>query len=240
MGSHRVCTAFRTRRVVRPFLLLLLLLPLLACSETRTLTRTVPAPPRLAGSSVLVWKPEVYCYRETFGGAVELDEEATAAAQENVRSALEEELSGRGLQPVPPPQEPLDEALAREERQYFLLVEAVIAAIRSSGELPTRADKFEWSLGPGAAALGEGTRARYALFSAVWDVRVSVPRKLLIGRLGAYPNERPRGFGALLDLQTGEVVWYSSFSLKDQPTGELKKREAARSTVRVLLGGLPL
>jgi hypothetical protein len=107
-------------------------------------------------------------------------------------------------------------------------------------ELPSKKGRFDWTLGPSVVALREATGADYALFIHLRDSYVSVGRVAVIvlaALFGAVvPGGQQVGFASLVDLQTGEIVWFNSMV---RGWGDLRTPEAARGTAQELLTGFP-
>ncbi|MEE9300925.1 MAG: hypothetical protein V3V17_07335 [Alphaproteobacteria bacterium] len=107
--------------------------------------------------------------------------------------------------------------------------------------LPTKKDKFSWTLGAGAKALGDAYGADYALFVFMRDSYSSAGRVavIVIGTLLGVPIQGGAqvGFASLVDLETGEIVWFNRlFSV----TGDLRTPEPAREAIDQLLADFPL
>lgn len=106
--------------------------------------------------------------------------------------------------------------------------------------LPTKAGKFDWGLGPSVIRLRQETGADYALFLWVRDsyssgARVAV--QIFAAALGVgIPGGIQIGFASLVDLQTGEVVWFNRLA---RGVGDLRAPAAAHETTTTLLSGLP-
>jgi hypothetical protein len=106
--------------------------------------------------------------------------------------------------------------------------------------LPTKDGKFDWSLGPNARTLKDVYGADYALFVYVRDSYSSAGRAAVIV-LGALlgvgiPGGAQVGFASLVDLETGNVVWFNRLA---RPAGDLRTAPAAQETVQTLIAGLP-
>ena len=106
--------------------------------------------------------------------------------------------------------------------------------------LPTKAGKFDWSLGSSVRHLREETGADYALFLWVRDSyssggRVAVIMLAAVMGVGVQGGVQI-GFASLVDLQTGNIVWFNRLA---RPTGDLRNEAAARETTLVLLKDLP-
>jgi hypothetical protein len=107
-------------------------------------------------------------------------------------------------------------------------------------KLPTKKGAFDWSLGPGVGAIGKQYGADYALFSYYRDYQASGGRvafAILAAAVGVGVSTGGEGgFASLVDLRTGEIVWFNQVKAG---TGELRDKEAARATIDVLFKDLP-
>jgi hypothetical protein len=106
--------------------------------------------------------------------------------------------------------------------------------------LPTKQGKFEWSLGPSTRTLKDVYGADYALFVFVRDSYSSAGRAAMIfvgAILGvAVPGGAQVGFASLVDLETGNVVWFNRLA---RAAGDLRTEQAANETVQLLIADLP-
>jgi hypothetical protein len=132
-----------------------------------------------------------------------------------------------------------------EARQLGKLHEAVGAEILDHhydrlATLPSKRGRFEWSLGPRAQILRDATGADYALFPTVRDSYTSTGRALLIAAAAAFTipllGGSQAGFVSLVDLETGDVVWFNKI---ERLTGHLRTASAAEETAATLLADLP-
>ena len=107
-------------------------------------------------------------------------------------------------------------------------------------KLPTKKGSFDWTLGPDAGHLEEKYDADYALFVHLRDSYVSggrvgviiVAAMFGVGLQGGIQT----GFASLIDLQTGEVVWFNRLI---SGSGDLRTAEAADKSVTSLLENFP-
>lgn len=103
-------------------------------------------------------------------------------------------------------------------------------------ELPSKAGKFDWSLGPEVAAIARAHDGDYALFIFVRDSYASAGRVGVIvvaALLGVgVPGGAQIGFASLVDLKTGDIVWFNRMA---RGAGDLRTPEAAAETMQVLV-----
>jgi hypothetical protein len=107
-------------------------------------------------------------------------------------------------------------------------------------KLPSKNEKFDWSLGPEVQALRKRYNTDYALFIYVRDSYASAGRVALVV-VGAVfgvsvPTGVQAGFASLVDLRTGNVVWFNRLL---RGGGDLRTAEAATDTVSLLLKQFP-
>jgi hypothetical protein len=128
-----------------------------------------------------------------------------------------------------------DDEMEKKE-QLIKLHEAVCRTILlhqyvEPHHLPGKGGKFDWSLGPESRSLKTIYGADYALFIYLRDsyatgVRVSSGK----------PMGMQSGFASLVDLQTGNVIWFNRLI---RGAGDLRTKESARSSTDLLLSGFP-
>ena len=106
--------------------------------------------------------------------------------------------------------------------------------------LPSLGDSPQWSLGEDVRVLRGRTGADYALFVYVRDSYASDARKVVmvagLAMGAAILGGLQEGFASLVDLRTGEIVWFNELG---RLTGDLRSAEPAAETVKVLLTEFP-
>ena len=221
-------------------LLALVVFALGACTMANRRIETLARP---AGDARIVVMPlDVELFELSAAGLPEPKADWTEAAKGHLLAAFEAEQAERRLD-----LDVLDEAALPGEvlddlHQIQSLHEAVGQTIRESGMivLPTKKDKFDWTLGPRTAVLRDATGARYALFTHIRDSYSSAGRVAMIIVAGMFgvglPGGQQVGFASLVDLETGDVVWFNRLM---RGNGDLRTAQAARETAGVLLTDLP-
>jgi hypothetical protein len=216
-----------------------LLLSLSAC-VSNTLKTTDELRRDRPVTKVLIMPLDVELMELTVGGYPEPRADWTDAAIAHMKPALLAERSALRLEAVDFKDDnhpPGDDVF-----QVSNLHGAVGAGILVSfvQPLPTRQGKFEWSLGPKVTELSRHYDADYALFVYVRDSYSSDARKaamVAFALLGvAIPGGIQLGFASLVDLKTGEIVWFNRLA---RGVGDLRTPDAASETVKVLLAGFP-
>jgi hypothetical protein len=232
---------------LRDRLLLSLLVGLLCgCTQTSVLLRDRDWKRAPGSVRVVLMTPDVQLSELTAGGMLEPKADWTEQARLHVSTALDRHLTAKGTAVVayqPPAAGGDDEAA---DIQLTKLHDAVGGAILVHKyvpvlALPTKADRFDWTLGAGVTRLQSRTGADYALFVLFRDSYASGGRvALMVGAaiLGVgVPGGQQVGFASLVDLRTGDVLWFNRLV---SPAGDLRTPEPAAKAVQSLLGDLPL
>ncbi|MFT3807317.1 hypothetical protein [Arenimonas sp.] len=245
MRPDRALPRFLVRSVV---LLALLLLPMAAAAynQNRVATDANGQPIRISGSVVVI-EPDIELSEVLAGGIAEPRKEWTEAARRLYPAAVKERLAAAKTPQLPdyliptdlPPESRLGQVLRLNEAVSF----SILAYTLPGNQLATKEGKtLDWSLGPGVEELRKTTGADYALFTLVRDSYTSGGRKalriaalLLLG--GDIGGGTQVGVTTLVDLRTGQVVWFNFLA---RQTGDLRDRQGATATAGHLLKGLPL
>ena len=106
--------------------------------------------------------------------------------------------------------------------------------------LPTKAQRLDWHIGTDTAWLRERSGADYALFLYVRDSYATAERKativlaalLGVGMVGGVQI----GFASLVDLNTGDIVWFNRLA---RTTGDLREPGPAEESINALLAQFP-
>jgi hypothetical protein len=191
---------------------------------------------------VLLMPPDIRYYLVTAGGVPEPHAEWTEAARRNFSAAVQKHAENIGTE-----LEVLDDKDMRpEEIRYQTLHEAVGHAVMAhhfgkSKKLPSKKGAFDWSLGPGVREIAEEHDADYALFAFYRDEQASGGRlalTLIVAAAAGYLDDKnaEHGFASLVDLKSGDLVW---FNVVSAGSGELRDAEGAQAAVNTLFRNMP-
>jgi hypothetical protein len=114
-------------------------------------------------------------------------------------------------------------------------------------KLPNKGNALDWTLGPGTNEMRDQYNADYALFVFVRDSYTTAARRAeqvagviaaaFLG-VGVIPTGGVQiGFASLVDLRTGNIVWFNRLLNK---SGDLRTEAPARTVLDELIGGLPI
>lgn len=224
------------------FLALIFSVLVTACGTTRakltTNDFTVPE-----SVSTLVYTPDVELKILMASGLQETRADWSEQGEANLVMALTEELENReGTVTV----KGRNEGLTERQVQLVKLTDTVMQTSWQydyvGTGLPTRKDVFDRTIGPGAALLGEGTDADYALltiargsYSSGGKIAMNIAMAALGGPVQIGGQQV---YAALIDLETGDIIWSNMATAA--PGADMRKPEGARSLVKSLLKDFPI
>lgn len=228
------------------FLLFFVFLMATGCAHTSVLTRDGETFKKEAADRILLMPPDIELYEMTMGGMLEPKADWTASALKNVAEAIKQELKAHHDTMISYKEAADGSSEFKDHQQLIKLHEVVGASIMKHQyptiwQLPTKENDFEWTLGQRTTRLKEEYRAQYGLFVYMRDSYASAGRVgLMIGMavLGVgIPLGQQIGFASLVDLQTGDIVWFNRMV---SGAGDLRELNLARSSVQNLLEDFPL
>ena len=224
------------------------------CVQTRQFADVEFAPPQ-GNYSLIVMRPDVRVGLLTTGGLVEQRADWTEQARVNLLRALTEQQAGRGgrtliaetRNAIPGVSA---ETIAGLERLHNAVGNSIAIHKYLGAELPTkRRQGIDWTLGEDAVKFGRATGMDYALFLYAEDSFASSGRKALqaIGFAGCFfgfcapsAGGGQSAYASLVDLRTGEVVWFNilqtSSMLPGVQFGDIRTPDGAAQMVERLLG----
>jgi hypothetical protein len=229
-------------------------LMLSACVQTRQYAGLQFTPPQ-GDYKLIVMRPDVAVGSVTTGGMVEPRADWTETARANLITALKAQQAGRGGNLLVLERR---DGLATVSADTVAELERLHAAVGNSialhkylgAYLPTKRGRgLDYTLGAEAVRFGRATGYDYALFMHAEDSFASTGRVALgvLGLAGCFIGFcAPMGGGgqfayaSLVDLRTGEVVWFNVLQTGSQVAGitmgDIRKPEGAAQMVARLLG----
>jgi hypothetical protein len=225
---------------------LMLVAPSLALAYKNRVATDANGKPLHINGSVVIIEPDIQLSEVLAGGAQEPRREWTESARKLYPAAVRTRLTAAGK--VMKADFLIDDDMPPESRlgQVIRLNEAVslsvLAYTQPGNQLATKGKRLDWTLGPGVEELRKATGADYALFTYLRDSYTSAGRKALriIGFLalgGDIGGGTQIGVTTLVDLRTGQVVWFNFLA---KQTGDLRDAQGAKATSDNMLQGLPL
>ncbi|MDH3303672.1 MAG: hypothetical protein OEM50_03235 [Gammaproteobacteria bacterium] len=189
---------------------------------------------------IVMMPPDVKYYLLTASGVPEPNVEWTTAARENFRAAMTDYAASIGTDLVFVGSDSLSEDEIRYEALHSAVGSSLLNHHFGMMKLPSKNGKFDWSLGPDIASIGEDHDADYALFVYYRDYQASggrVALAVLAAAVGAgVATGSEHGFASLVDLKSGDIVW---FNVVNAGAGELRNKDGAVTAVRTLFKDIP-
>jgi hypothetical protein len=222
-----------------------------ACTSTKVLKPEAAGTFDPTSARVLVLPVDVEVSSLLASGMTEPRADWTELARGHVQNALRARIERSKAKVVDPrgdlfaPESPHLQILKLNEVVGISILEGKLGTT----PLPTLKDRFDFTLGPDVQALGADLDANYALFVYVRDSYASGGRQALIaggvaaclGTLGMFcvvPSGGTQlGFASLVDLRTGNVVWFNRLI---SSTGDVREAAPAAKAVDTLLKDFPL
>ncbi|TMP34125.1 hypothetical protein [Pseudoalteromonas rubra] len=208
------------------------------CAQTKKYSGTTELKTQTNASSKILLMPlDVELSELSALGFLETKADWTENAKEHMTGAISEYMTGKQTdtivyQPTSTDPEATNYQLSKlhEAVGYSVLVHHL-----GHQQLPTKKQKFDWSLGTDAQTLAKESGADYALFVFVRDSYASAGRVAMQVLLGAHGGIQV-GFASLVDLKTGDIVWFNRLV---STSGDLRTEKAAKKTIGNLLDSFP-
>lgn len=222
-----------------------MLAPQAAIAQSRkSLTQAEFSFPAQGQVRVVLFRPDVSVSEQSTGGLAAPNAGWTEEARDALTTALGKAQAERNIELKLMPELSGDDAklMAGYRKLFKAVADSVIKhRLFNLDPLPTKEEKFDWTLGEGTAALGALADADYGLFFYTADSYESASRRtarLIASALGAEaPAEVNMGYAGLVDLKTGNLVW---INVDVKIAGDVRSAEGAELRVSELLNGFPV
>ncbi|MEE9347443.1 MAG: hypothetical protein V3U82_04560 [Robiginitomaculum sp.] len=211
-----------------------------ATNQTRTTTNSFTA---AQSSKTLLVKPDVELSVLMASGMREVRANWSQDGEKYLTAALVEALKARGSDiTVMDP----NEGLTPRQIQIIKLNDAVVQTSLihdyQANKLPTKKDKFDRTIGPGAMVLKGSSGADYALMIKSRGAFQSGGKMVMNIAMAALGGPVQTGgttlYATLVDLETGDIVWSN---LAGAAMGaDMRKPEGAKTIVKSLMKDFPL
>jgi hypothetical protein len=231
-------------------------LSLAGCAMTPGQQTIAGYAPPTGSYKLVVMRPDIAVSLLTAGGQREQREDWTNAAREHVLASLkaQQERQGGATHIALRTSEAgsAESAIVDLIKLHEVVGQSILLHKFSPGlSLPTkRKGVFDWTLGELAVDYGRQSGYDYALFLYARDSFSSGGRIALqaVGALGCVvgavgvpglcvlpPGGSQQAFASLVDLKTGQVVW---FNFQQSSSGDIRTREGADALVSKLLASM--
>lgn len=227
---------------------------LTGCVQTRQFADLQFAPPQ-GDYKLLVLRPDISVGTVTTGGMSEPRADWTEQARANIVAAIKAQQSERGGKVLVAERRErvagVDaDTVADIERLNAVVDESIVLHKYFGAYLPTKRRRgLDYTLGEDAVQFGRKTGFDYMLFLHAEDERASSGRTALqvlgiagciIGFCAPSGGQNQLAYASLVDLHTGEVVWFNVLrtgsDLPGVTFGDIRTPEGAALMVERLLG----
>ena len=200
--------------------------------------------PAGAPAKIVVFRPDVKVGSLGVGTIEEPNADWTQAARTKLAAQIDANQKANGNQAIFLPDQDGDKAqVVADYQALFRTVAGAIAQHKMfpGAGLPTKKDRFDWTLGPGAAQLGAIGGGDYGLFVSTHDAYGTAGRKVFqlfaaMAGVGIQAGVHA-SYAALVDLKSGRIVW---FNVDPASGGDVRTDEGATKRVGQLLDRFPL
>ncbi|HTD89447.1 MAG TPA: hypothetical protein VK663_02205 [Burkholderiales bacterium] len=229
------------KRIRLPFVVMVCLcLAGTAYGQSRNLAPGFGALPKDA--KIVLMPTDIELFVISAGGILEPKADWTQDAVKHFRAALAEKKKTLGASVIDLSEQDAD-GVAEINSLHASVANAISAHHFGPDflRLPTKDGKLDWSLGDSVRALKEKSGADYALFTWIRDSyasseRVATVVVLALLGVGLAPGGAQLGYASLVDLNTGQILWFNRLM---RTTGDLREAEKAAQTLDVLLTRFP-
>ena len=205
-----------------------------AVAQTSTLTALTWSSPE---HRVLLIEPEVKLGEITAGGIVEPRADWSDRAAHALQQSLSAALGQHGIKTaaLETLSDPHDVQLAK---LHAIVGTEILIYQLGFSRLPTKKSPLDWTLGPGVNEMRLKHGADYGMFVYVRDTYSSNTRKAMM-LLGMATGGTQGAFVSLVDLRTGNIVWFNRV-VSGFGAGDLRDGSGAPAFATELLKGSPL
>ena len=219
----------------------LLTTPDLACAKTKADINF--AFPTDKAVKIVVFRPDVQVGSLGTSGIESPNAEWTAQGRKNLATALVKDQARQSKQVTfLEDREGAEGQMIADYQSLFRAVSGAIFQHKFFGpKLPTKKGKFDWTLGPDVRKISDLTGANYALLLYTHDSYGTGGRKAMqVVAFLAFGAVVQAGihvtYASLVDLDTGQVVW---FNVKLGANGDPREADGAEARIAQVLETMP-
>ncbi len=191
---------------------------------------------------IAIMPTDIELFEVSAGGLLEPKADWTEAATRHFKAALVERKKSFGAATVELTERDQDE-VAEINALHAAVARSIAAHHFGLGflRLPTKDDKLDWSMGEAVRIIKDKTGANYALFTWMRDSyasseRIAATVLLALLGVGLAPGGAQIGYASLVDLNTGQVLWFNHLM---RGMGDLREADKAKETLEALLAQFP-
>lgn len=218
-----------------------------AIAGTKDFTASGYALPADKPVTIVVMRPDVEVGELAAGGVPQPNADWTAAARTNLATALTAAGQRKAIQVRVLPEQGGEGAqlVADYEALHRAVAGSIIQHKYYGARLPTKKNRFDWTMGPGTRRIGDLSGGNYALFVYARDDFASASRKAMqvagalgciIGFCAIIRGGTHIAYASLVELSSGNVVW---FNVLRGSKGDIREVAGAQSMVDAIVASMP-
>ena len=194
------------------------------------------------GAKVAIMPSDIELFEVSAGGVLEPKADWTEVASRHFKEAMLAKKQALGLIAVEPSEKDADD-LAEINSLHAAVARSITLHHFGTLKLPTKNGKLDWSMGEPVSAIKKATGADYAVFSWVRDSYTGAGHVAATVALAMFGVIRTggggmqTGYASLVDLNTGQVLWFNRLL---RPSGDLREADKAAETLNALLTDFPI
>ncbi len=213
----------------------------------KTMTASGYALPADKPVTIVLMRPDTDVGELQGGGLPQPNADWTKAAREHLVAALAANAKAKGLdlKVIDEQSGEAGQLVADYTALHKAVADSVIQHKYYGAKLPTKKDRFDWTMGPGAAKLGDLSGGNYALFLYTRDNFATASRKAMqvMGGLGCLvgfcmivTGGQHVAYASMVELSTGNVVW---FNVLRGSKGDVREKDGAQNMVDAIMASMP-
>ncbi len=214
---------------------------------TKAMTASGYALPSDKPVTIVLMRPDTDVGELAAGGLPQPNADWTKAARANLAEALKGDAAAKklDLKVIDEQSGDAGQLVADYTALHQAVADAIIQHKYYGARLPTKKDKFDWTMGPGAQKLADLSGGNYALFLFTRDNFASASRKsmqvagmlgCLVGFCMIVTGGQHVAYASLVELSSGNVVW---FNVLRGSKGDVREKEGAADMVTAIMASIP-
>jgi hypothetical protein len=218
-----------------------------AIAGTKAVTALGYALPKDKPVTIVLMRPDTDVGELAAGGVPQPNADWTKAARTNLAEALKAEAAAKklDLKVIDDQSGDAGQTVADYTALHQAIADAIIQHKYYGAKLPTKKDKFDWSMGPGAQKLSDLSGGNYALFLFTRDNFASASRKgmqvagmlgCLVGFCVIVSGGQHVAYASLVELSSGNIVW---FNILRGSKGDVREKDGASGMVTAIMASMP-
>jgi len=197
--------------------------------------------------TIVLMRPDTDVGELAAGGVPQPNADWTKSARLNLAEALKADAAAKklNLKVIDEQSGDAGQLVADYTALHQAVADSIIQHKYYGARLPTKKDRFDWTMGPGAQRLADLSGGNYALFLFTRDNFASASRKsmqvagmlgCLVGFCMVVTGGQHVAYASLVELSSGNIVW---FNVLRGSKGDVREKEGASNMVTAIMASMP-